>query len=594
MAKTILRRKRILAWAAALILTLLQATIWQAVTPAWTAPDEPGHYLYARLMAESGRIPTQEDLTPLHQRLILDSLQQSGWQQYIHPQLAEGPQPDIAQDPILAASGHQIGRKPPGYYALAAAWLRLHPQWERLSPSAQLYWIRQLSLLLRLLTTLAALFLATRLWPDSPERILGLGLLVGLMPMVGFIGGSLNNDALSLLWGAAAFTALVLARSPAGWLLALALILSGPLLADTSLLYLWPLALLRLTFFRKADGGLQFAPSSLSRALLLGGGILLLLLVILLAPNPRYAAGWRWRNADRTRNNGQLSLRADEAPASLFQILSGKEILQRRGRPLTLQARVTGQGGALILEMSDDIDRVDASCSLTPDQQLCRLHFTPSSESEHLYVVARLPKGEAQFQLDLTDVAGWSLLTNGHGALPAPLGAPIFTWLERHLPISAGYFSRVLSPSVWDAPSLLRYSLYALFTWASFWGYFGWLSRPFPWYTYAILAVVTLAALLGLIRKFERKSRSSDTDAGILIFSLFALLLILLQTWLPMLGSGWQPQGRYLFPALLPIALLLLLGWEALLPETRRYWLPAILLIALTLLNIQAWVIVAS
>ena len=36
--------------------------------------------------------------------------------------------------------------------------------------------------------------------------------------------------------------------------------------------------------------------------------------------------------------------------------------------------------------------------------------------------------------------------------------------------------------------------------------------------------------------------------------------LIALQTFLPMIGSQWQPQGRYLFPALVIIATLFAYG----------------------------------
>ena len=37
-----------------------------------------------------------------------------------------------------------------------------------------------------------------------------------------------------------------------------------------------------------------------------------------------------------------------------------------------------------------------------------------------------------------------------------------------------------------------------------------------------------------------------------------------------MLGRSWQPQGRYLFPALLPITGLLLVGLDAWLDFRRR------------------------
>jgi len=110
-----------------------------------------------------------------------------------------------------------------------------------------------------------------------------------------------------------------------------------------------------------------------------------------------------------------------------------------------------------------------------------------------------------------------------------------------------------------------------------------------------LLAAATLAAMFGVARRLYRSwHRHSPPETGILIFSLLAFSLILLQTWLPMLGHAWQPQGRYLFPALLPIAILLLLGWEEMLSSHRRSWLPFLLLLSLLLLNLQAWRIVRA
>ncbi len=583
MLRTVLKHKRLLAWGVALTLTLLQGLIWQAVTPPWTAPDEPGHYLYVRLFAETGRPPTPADITPEHWSGILKSLQQTGWRHYVY---GDQQPPDLDEDSLLAASGLQIGQKPPGYYALAATWLRLHPHWQAMSPAAQLHWVRWLSLALRLLTTTIALFLAARFWPRQPARLLGLGLLAGFLPMVGFIGGSLNNDALTLAWGAAAFTALALARTPGCWLLALLITLTGPFLVDVSLLFLWPLAALRWLFFSRPASRLQLKPAAHLRPLLLTGGAALLLLgALLLWPNPHRASGWRWQNARQTRQSSQLYLQAPNGPVQLSQTRSGKTILKRGGQTLTLTARVAGRGADLIFKISDNAHSAEIHCPLTSTPHTCRQRFILTPGSQHISVSALLSAGEASFQLALTDAAGLPLLTNGDGHRAAPLAAPLFTWLERHLPLPAGYFSRLLTPAVWDVPSLLRYGLYAGFTWISFWGDFGWLNRPFPWLTYLFLAAATLAALWGLSRRIQQRA---NVDRGLIIFSLLAASLILLQTWTPMLGSAWQPQGRYLFPALLPIAVLLLAGWEALLPPRRQNWLPSLIFISLLFLNLQA------
>ena len=584
------RKRNVLLWGAVLLLTLLQSVIWWRVTPPWTAPDEPSHYLYVRLYAELGRTPTRADITPQHWNAILASLERNGWREYLHP--GEKPAGELAQTPELAASGLQIGRKPPGYYALAAAWLRLYPHWRSMTPAAQMHWLRILSAMLRLLTTATILFLAARLWPDAPQRQLGVGLLVGLAPMVGFIGGSLNNDALTILWGALTFSTLALARSRWAWALALALALIGPGLIDLSLLYLWPLVLVRWAFFAPSAAGARgIHLAQPPRWLLWMCGAASLLLLALLLPNPHRAAGWRWQNASRTRETGHLFLQAQDSPARIVQIISGKRILQRQGQLLTLSARVSGRGRELTLRLDDGQRSVETACPLSAQPRTCVLRLAP--QSQYISVSALLPAGEAHLQLDLVDAAGAPLLDNGHGRTPAPLGQPLFIRLERTLPLPAGYFDHLLTAGVWDIPSLLRYGLYAAFTWASFWGDFGWLSRPYPWFTYLFLAAATLAAAIGIAQMLQNLLRGrSSPDAGILIFSLLAFSLILLQTWLPMLGHAWQPQGRYLFPALAPIAILLLLGWETLLGPRQRLLLP-LLFLSLLLLNLQAWRIVA-
>jgi hypothetical protein len=73
---------------------------------------------------------------------------------------------------------------------------------------------------------------------------------------------------------------------------------------------------------------------------------------------------------------------------------------------------------------------------------------------------------------------------------------------------------------------------------------------------------------------------------------LAAAALILLQTALPMIGFVWQPQGRYLLPALLPIGVCLIVGLRAGLGQRWRRWAEVLLLGTLLLANgAMFWVI---
>jgi hypothetical protein len=50
-----------------------------------------------------------------------------------------------------------------------------------------------------------------------------------------------------------------------------------------------------------------------------------------------------------------------------------------------------------------------------------------------------------------------------------------------------------------------------------------------------------------------------------------------------------QYQGRFFFPALGPISLLITAGWYTLLPRRLTPYLSAIILVSLTLLNLYVW-----
>lgn len=565
---------------------------WWLLLPAWTAPDEPGHYLYARLLAELGRRPLLADVDATSERMILHSLAERNWWDYLDRPAPEPLPSRLSADHLLAASGQQLDDEPPLFYIIPAFVLQRLSASFADDPAQALRWLRLWPLALRLGAVLVALWLAQRRWPQSPARVLGLGLLVGGLPMVGFIGGSLNNDALALFWGALAFTLIAL-PSPFSRLRVLStavIIAAGPIWVDASLLYLWPLALLRLAWGRPR-----------SRPFWAG---IVLVAVLLLAPVPRWAAGWR-RQPAFVISRSDRALAALPSPGQttrLVQHIAGKQVLTLRNRPLELIA--TGKEleiAGLTLSLTDDNHTMYHVCA---SQARCLLRFTAGAGATfvRIEVMADRP---ARFHLRLTDDGVRDLLFNGDGALPDRLGSPLFTYLERRLPVPAGYFVQALTPGAWDAPSQFRYLLFAGFTWASFWGYFGWLSRPFPWPIYVLLAVVTLAAGWGICRLLFTPSfavgapappssvvRSKKGNLPLLYLSLTALALLLAQVWLPMVGQSWQPQGRYLFAGLLPVAILLLLGWETVLPKTWCRRLPLILAAGLAVLNLLAWRIV--
>jgi hypothetical protein len=136
------------------------------------------------------------------------------------------------------------------------------------------------------------------------------------------------------------------------------------------------------------------------------------------------------------------------------------------------------------------------------------------------------------------------------------------------------------SPARWEAPE--RSLLYLALTFAGFWGNYGWLQAPVPAALYGLLALLTAAAGLGLLVRW----RQDATLRPILVAWLLACALMVVQTLLPMVGRDWQPQGRYLFPALLPLMGLLLIGLDHWLRLDAQRWRQVALVLVLLGFNL--------
>lgn len=119
-------------------------------------------------------------------------------------------------------------------------------------------------------------------------------------------------------------------------------------------------------------------------------------------------------------------------------------------------------------------------------------------------------------------------------------------------------------------------------TFNSFWGQFGWMAAPLPGWMYGPLLLLTVAGIAGLIPagitgwRVTRGRRRTD-DGG--LAQPYLQLLVLGLTFLLTLAlhvvynlTFVQHQGRYLFPALIPIAVGLTLGWGYWWRPVARRW----------------------
>jgi len=163
-------------------------------------------------------------------------------------------------------------------------------------------------------------------------------------------------------------------------------------------------------------------------------------------------------------------------------------------------------------------------------------------------------------------------------------GWPDFLGLLRHADVTVGQPRTAQWIAEYGFSAWLGRGL--MFTFQSFWGQLGWMSLPMDFRVYQFLALFSGAALVACLfecRALYRERRGELVERRALVLP--ALLL----TW-TLVGyvlynlSFVQHQGRYLFPALIPIAITLTLGVERLTePRGGRYASLGFLLILLLL-----------
>lgn len=566
------------------LLATAAASAFALLTPPWQAPDEPAHIEYACLLGQLRRPVTSDDLDPALQRAIIASLgRHDFWARVRQPTPPTLPV-SFADDPFLLRSGRQVGDEPPTYYLIPAALCQLDGAIE-----ARLRLVRLFG---------AALYGAAVMavaWGWSGGEAGALRILhpaiLALLPMPAFIAASANNDGLAMAAAAISFAA-VLRIQRLGWRWpAAALAVAAALLAlaakkTGAFLLLWLLLLAAAALWtalrrRGWQTGQLVAAAGLAGLILAGAALLP-------APAP---AGWRAAgppfSVARVRAGDGWAVRvADRWPlgyARLFQSLTGPEAAALRSQPVvfSVEARsANGQPAAGRLTVRDGSGYSQARFTATDRWQTVTVEHTVAADADYVKAAVSPGVGESPSETGAILLrraalrgAGDPQLANPDFVAPARLGAlalaPLVdTWQQFRPRLAAAGLN-------WQ-----RYLLYAALLFPGFWGNFGWLQRPLPLWLYGGLAVVCAVAGLGALRVLrDRSARLRGVAAAWLAAALLALTLALL----PMLGRDWQPQGRYLFTALVPLTGLLLIGLDRWLAFDRHPRRAAVLLAATAL-----------
>jgi hypothetical protein len=205
-----LRRVPRAAWTCALIATL-SAACWSLITPPFQAPDEPSHFAYAQLLAETGRLPdsssgavSQDEVT------VMKALHQYEIQWHSQVPTFTSPTAQSELHEALSLPLNRVGpgaagvaaSEPPLYYAVASIPYDLGAGGTLLD---QLELMRLLSALLAGLTALFVFLFVREALPGVPWAWTVGGLGAAITPLLGFTSGAVTPEAMLYTVSAAMF-----------------------------------------------------------------------------------------------------------------------------------------------------------------------------------------------------------------------------------------------------------------------------------------------------------------------------------------------------------------------------------------------------
>jgi hypothetical protein len=139
----------------------------------------------------------------------------------------------------------------------------------------------------------------------------------------------------------------------------------------------------------------------------------------------------------------------------------------------------------------------------------------------------------------------------------------LYGWTD---PLASGRHAEVVvGQPRWAQLDLAAAAYFAQVLFRSFWGQFGWMGVVLDDRTYLFYLGLTLLAMVGLgvaaLDAWRRPDCAELTEHREILAVVVGALVLVLAGIVFYNLTFIQPQGRYLFPALVPIALLLALGW---------------------------------
>jgi hypothetical protein len=193
------------------LVAAINAACWSFLTPPFQVPDEPDHFAYAQQLAETGRLPrsAEKQFSPEEEAALADLRQREVKER---PQntasFTNAQQRQLQRDlsaPLGRTDGGEAGvaaSEPPLFYALETLPYELGSGASLLD---RLELMRLLSALMAGLTALFAFLFVREALPGARWAWTVGGLGVAFSPLLGFMSGSVNPDAMLYAVAAALF-----------------------------------------------------------------------------------------------------------------------------------------------------------------------------------------------------------------------------------------------------------------------------------------------------------------------------------------------------------------------------------------------------
>ncbi|HEY8215729.1 MAG TPA: DUF2142 domain-containing protein [Acidimicrobiia bacterium] len=228
------RRTERSRWWTTFLLAAALCSLWALATPLFGAPDEPAHAIRAASVARL-QIVGEEVPSEIEDRLVVDAPKAYGDASHsircyaFHADVSAACA-SFRDDPELVRLPTSAGRHPPGYYAVAG----LPSLLER--GALGVYLMRTVTVLITAAFVASACATLERL---RRPRLGALAILIGVTPMLLFLGGTVNPSAVEIS------AALSL------WMAGTALVVEAPSRVDTRLVRRAGIAALALVLSRQ-------------------------------------------------------------------------------------------------------------------------------------------------------------------------------------------------------------------------------------------------------------------------------------------------------------------------------------------------------